>query len=301
MPSAGPPLAAVALLLFCAIAPATPREPPPPQNPTATAEALPLPPPPAPPPPPDPRVLRHSGTAAAVREAAVAAGFDPTLLLAIAVAESGLRVEARSRRSSATGTMQFTETTWLAAVERFGPGMPRLEGAARRLAALKTREAALARRHPAPRGNRAEAAALRRDAAALRREAAATRRAVLALRRDPHLSAAVAAALAREDAGRFAALTRRQPSGPAEVYALHLLGVTAAAELARAAREQPDRRVDRILPPAVLRANREVFLGERRVPVSARAAMERIAARIALAPHDAEPGGVQVAEAEDPR
>jgi hypothetical protein len=307
---AGSVPAMVLALALCATTYATAatdrvRPPTPPEAPSAQPEgaaaaadaALPFPLPP----PPEPgmpasvsQARRRAAVAAAIRAAAEGAGFDPDLLVRIAIAESSLRTDARNPRSSAAGPLQFTETTWLAAVARFGPDIPEVAPVAAALAALPEREAALGRR---PARTRTEVRARAEALAQVRREAAAVRADALALRHDVAAAAKVAVALARDDAARFAALTRRPPNHPGEVYALHFLGVGLAADLARAAAKQPAQPVSRILPHEVLRANREVFLDERGRPVSARTAKARIAARLQL---PASLGDVQVADASTP-
>lgn len=217
------------------------------------------------------RAIRRAETAAQVRAAAEASGFDPDMLLAIAMAESSLRESVRSDRSSAAGPLQFTVPTWLAAVHAFAERIPDLAPHRARLMELGEREAALA---GGPAAGRLAALV------ALRREQAAARQAALALRHRTATAARVAALLAREDAERFRALTGTPPAGPGEIYAIHLLGVGAAAALARAERQRPGASVAQVLPPGVVAANRPLFRGPDGQPLSVREARGRIAARM---------------------
>lgn len=229
---------------------------------------------------------RRLRVAEAVRGAARDTGFDPDTLVAIAMAESSLREEARNPRSSAAGPLQFTTATWLAAVYGLADRVPALVPHRDRLRALSARELALGQKKM-PRAQRS--AALR----ALRREQTAAQRAALALRHDAAIAARVAATLAQEDAERYRRLTGSPPASPGEVYAIHFLGVGVAAALARAARERPGTSIAEVLPPAVLRANREIFLGPKGRPIAVREARSRIAGRLAPPPPDL----VEVAEA----
>lgn len=235
---------------------------------------------------PETAETRRERAAEAVRGAARAAGFEPALLLAIAMAESSLREHVRNPRSSAAGPMQFSAATWLRVLPRFAAAIPELLPHARRLEELAARERKLSQGRIAPRDRR-------RQFAALRREQAAAQRAALALRHDARIAARVAAALAQEDAERYRSLTGERPATPGDIYAVHLLGVAAAAGLAKAARQRPEASVAAVLPPGVLRANPEIFTGPDGKPLPVRQARERIAAR--LGPVERTP--VQVAEA----
>jgi hypothetical protein len=222
-----------------------------------------------------------------VRAAARASGFDPATLLAIAMAESSLREHVRNPRSSAAGVLQFSAPTWMAAVPTFAGRIPELAPHAQRLEILAERERRLDRLQAPPRQRRAMLKILRR-------EQAAAERAILALRHDVRIAARVAAALALEDSERYRALTGERPSGVGDIYAVHLLGVSAAADLARAGRQRPEASVAEVLPAPVLRANPEIFAGPGGQTLSVRQARQRIAARITPV---AEPVPVQVAEA----
>ncbi|MDI3308243.1 MAG: transglycosylase SLT domain-containing protein [Acetobacteraceae bacterium] len=237
-------------------------------------------------PAPEPAEARRERVAELVRSAARAAGFDPELLLAIAMAESSLREHVRNPRSSAAGPMQFSATTWMRAIPRFAARIPELAPHARRMEELAAQERRLSQGKAPPRRRRAQLAALRR-------ERAVAERAALALRHDARIAARVAAALAQEDAERYRSLTGERPATAADIYAVHLLGVGTAAELAKAARQRPNASVATVLPAGVLSANPEIFAGPGGKPLPVRQARERIAARLV----PVEPPPVQVAEA----
>ncbi len=251
-------------------------------SPAKTRQARPAPPATA----PESAAARRERVAAEVRDAARAAGFDPAILHAIAMAESSLREHVRNPRSSAAGPLQFSARTWLRAVPRFAPRIPELALHMRRLEELAAQERSLSRSRMPPRERR-------RQLAALRRQQAAAERAALALRHNARIAARVAAALAQEDAERFRRLTGEHPAKPADIYAVHLLGVSAAADLAKAARQRPKTSVAEVLPAAVLRANPEIFKGPDGKPLPVQQARERIAVRLG----PTEPAPVQVAEA----
>lgn len=232
----------------------------------------------------EPPEARRAKVVEEVRAAARATGFDPAMLLAIVMAESSLRENVRNPRSSAAGPLQFSATTWLAALPAFAGRIPELAPHARRLEELADRERRLDRMQAPPRGRRAMLVLLRR-------EQAKARRAALALRYDIRVAARVAAALAQEDAERFRALTGQRPAGAGDIYAVHLLGVGAAADLAKAVRQRPEASVAEVLPRAVLAANPEIFRGPDGGALTVRQARQRIAARIGPA------APVQVAEA----
>lgn len=229
---------------------------------------------------------RRERVAEQVRDAARAVGFDPELLRAIAMAESSMREHVRNARSSAAGPLQFCTATWMRAVPRFAARIPELAPHAHRLEDLAAREHRLSQSKAPPRQRRAQLAALRR-------EQAAAERAALALRHDARIAARVAAALAQEDAERFRSLTGERPATAGDIYAVHLLGVTVAADLAKAARQRPDASVAAVLPSGVLRANPEIFTAPDGKPLPVRQARERIAARLG----PVEPTPMQVAEA----
>jgi Transglycosylase SLT domain len=135
--------------------------------------------------------------------AGAATGTRSELLLAIAKRESGLAPLASSPGSSASGLMQFTRDTWLEAVRAFGDrhGLGELV-------------AALAAKRP-----EAEAEALQ-------------------LRQDPGLSAALAAERLKRWRQEIES-TAGQRAGPADLYLVHLLGLTGARRFLKEYRRHP--------------------------------------------------------------
>jgi hypothetical protein len=162
-----------------------------------------------PPPAPDLR----AGIQAAARDTGVPFEF----LMAVAERESGGRVDAKARSSTATGAFQFIEDTWLRVVDRYG--------AAHGLSAT------------------ADAIATGTSGRPVVRDAA--RRAdILALRTDPELSARMAAELAREN-GRMLEASLGRAVTPDELYLAHVFGPARAGQLIEAATTAPDDRASR--------------------------------------------------------
>jgi hypothetical protein len=174
-----------------------------------------------------PAVMRALGGAAR------ATGADPALLLAMAWKESRFDPAARNPLSSARGLMQFTRGTWLEAVRDFGPR----HGLARHAALLSTdhRDGTISARDP-------------RHLARL-----------LELRDDPRLSALMAAErIAREREGLERALGRA--AGPADLYAVHLLGPAGARRFLAELRRSPSRPALDAVGRDSVGANQGVFL-----------------------------------------
>ncbi|MHA1545045.1 MAG: transglycosylase SLT domain-containing protein [Alphaproteobacteria bacterium] len=133
-------------------------------------------------------------------------GFD--YLLETAIRESGLKPQAKSTRSSATGLFQFVEQTWLKTVHTTGG------------------------RH----GLGPQAAAISRDAQGRYDVAdSKTRQEILALRNDPGVAAAMAGELTRANDQVLRASLGRAPSG-GELYIGHFLGAGGASRLIHMAR-----------------------------------------------------------------
>ncbi|MDB5371942.1 MAG: hypothetical protein JWP04_584, partial [Belnapia sp.] len=171
--------------------------------------------------------------AAALATATRLTGTEPAVLRAIAWQESRFSGRARNRASSATGLMQFTETTWLEVVRDYGPR----HGLASAAALLRTdpKTGAIATRRP-------------KDL-----------RHILALRFDPRLSAIMAGErLAAERAALQAMLGRT--AGPTELYVTHLLGPAGARRFLAEFDRMPNRAVAEVVGADSLAANPGVFL-----------------------------------------
>ena len=147
----------------------------------------------------------------AIRVAARETGVDPNLLLAIAWRESRFDPEARNRRSSARGLLQFTTATWLQSFRDYGAK----HGFARYAASIEK----------APSG-------------VLTVRSRPVRTAILKLRDDPVLSAALAAeSMAHQQAILESQLGRGAAS--ADLYLLHVLGMSGTVRFLTTLRERP--------------------------------------------------------------
>lgn len=172
----------------------------------------------------------------AVRTAERRVQADPLLLLAIAWQESRFNAKARNRYSSAQGFLQFTTRTWLCAIRDFGAR----HGLARYAQAIKTR----------PDGSVAV-------------ENPKLRRAILRLRTNPELQAVLAAEqLAQKRQDLEARLAR--PAGPVDLYVLHLLGSSGAAEFLTALAQKPEASA-RTTVGSVFEVNRGLFVRDGRM------------------------------------
>lgn len=135
-----------------------------------------------------------------------ATGVPEAFLDRLITQESGGRADARAETSSATGTTQFIDDTWLGMISRHGAryGHPDLAAAVKK------------------RGNRyyVDDERVRRD--------------ILDLRLNPEWSAIMGAEHARENAIELGRRLRRDPLHR-EVYLAHFLGVENATAMIRAA------------------------------------------------------------------
>lgn len=165
-----------------------------------------------------------------VARGAQRAGADFKHLLATAQIESGGDPAARASTSSAAGLFQFTEQTWLQAVQQHGArhGLDRAASAIQKTT-----------------GGRYTVS--QEDA----------RREILALRHDETVSAAMAGELTRDNQAALSAELGRAPSG-AELYLAHFLGAAGASRMLKAAAEPAPVSAASVLPAAA-RANANLF------------------------------------------
>jgi hypothetical protein len=154
-------------------------------------------------------------TLTAIRRGAGASGVDFGYLLEVAQKESGLRPEVKAQTSSATGTFQFIDDTWLRVVSRYGDKHG-LGGEAAKIDMSTGR--------PVVSDKKARAD-------------------ILALRKDPEISARMAGELTVENQRQMAGRLGREPS-QVELYAAHVFGPSRAAQLIEAAELSPAQRAD---------------------------------------------------------
>ncbi len=166
----------------------------------------------------------------ALRHASVATGTDFDYLLRTAQRESGLRPQAKSNTSSATGLFQFIEQTWFETVKQAG--------------------------HQFGLGDYANAITRRSDGRynvadqELRQE-------ILALRRDPETASLMAGVYTRDSGNTLQSALGRAPK-VGELYVAHFLGSDGAVRLISAAEATPDVEARELFPRAA-RANRPIF------------------------------------------
>jgi hypothetical protein len=166
----------------------------------------------------------------ALRQASAATGTDFDYLLRTAQRESGLRPQAKSNTSSATGLFQFIEQTWFATLKQAGQqfGLGDYADAITRSAN--------------GRYNVADPD--------LRQE-------ILALRRDPDTASLMAGVYTRRAGAALEDALGRAPR-VGELYIAHFLGTDGATRFIEAAQDTPEARADTLFPRAA-RANRPIF------------------------------------------
>lgn len=173
---------------------------------------------------------RQGKVLSSIREAAQATGVPFDYLLAQATQESRLDPEARNRHSSASGLFQFTTTTWLETVKKYG----------------------------AKHGLDAYADAIKRTSSG-RYEVAdkGLRKLILDLRKDPEVSALMAGEYAHSNAKTLESKLGR-PASSHDLFLAHFLGAGGAVRVLKAMRENPDDTAHGVLPQAA-RANPDLF------------------------------------------
>jgi hypothetical protein len=176
------------------------------------------------------RTRNDPSVTAVIRQASRSTGIDFGYLMAQATQESGLRPDAKSATSTATGLFQFTEGTWLDMV----------------------------RRHGAQHGLGDLAARITTDSAGKPVVGdPATRKAILDLRTDPGLSAVFAAEYARDNKGEVERALGRT-AGATDLYFAHFLGATGAGSFLKAVQRESGTPAADLFPEAAA-ANRSVF------------------------------------------
>jgi hypothetical protein len=166
----------------------------------------------------------------ALHQASTATGSDFGYLLDTAMRESGLKPQAKSGASSASGLFQFVDQTWLGLVKA----------------------------HGAEFGLGSYASAISQDADGhFRTDNKADRAAILALRNDPRVASLMEGEYAKESRATLqSSLGRGVCDG--ELYAAHFLGPSAACRLIRMNSSQPSANAAAAFPQAAS-ANRNVF------------------------------------------
>lgn len=177
----------------------------------------------------------------ALQKASAATGVDFNYLLGTAMRESGLKPQAKSSSSSATGLFQFVEQTWLSVVKEFG----------------------------AKHGLASYANAIQKgEDGRYRASDPADRSAILRLRNDPQVSALMAGEYTKQTQDSMQdSLGRKVSSG--ELYAAHLLGPGSACKLIRMNQASPTSDACDLFPKAA-DANKNIFYRADGTPKSVR-------------------------------
>lgn len=182
-----------------------------------------------------------SSVVQALQKASAATGVDFNYLLGTAMKESGLKPEAKSANSSATGLFQFVEQTWLGVVKNYG-GKHGLTSYANIID--------------------------KGDDGRYRIKDPNDRSAVLRLRNDPQISALMAGEYTKETQSAMEdKLGRKVTTG--ELYAGHLFGSSQACRLIRTAQGDPHLQACELMPRAA-DANPNIFYHRDGSPKSAR-------------------------------
>jgi hypothetical protein len=166
----------------------------------------------------------------ALQKASAATGVDFNYLLGTAMRESGLKADAKSSASSASGLFQFVEQTWMSLVKD----------------------------HGAKYGLGSMANAIQKgDDGRYHAKDANDRSAILRLRNDPQISALMAGEYAKQTQNDMEGkLGRKVSSG--ELYAGHLFGPSQACKLIRSAQGDPHSQACDLFPKAA-DANPNIF------------------------------------------
>ncbi len=157
----------------------------------------------------------------AIQKAAQATGVDFGYLMKTAHRESGpnLSPTAKAATSSATGTFQFIESTWLQMVKEEGAGI----GLGHYANAITKTDSGYSVNNPA------------------------TKAEILSLRNDPETASLMAARFTQKNAGALSDEIGRTPTS-GELYMAHVLGAGGAAKLINAVQDNPNTAASAIFP-----------------------------------------------------
>ncbi len=178
---------------------------------------------------------------AALHQAASATGTDFQYLLDTAKRESGLKTQAKSATSSASGLFQFVDQTWMGLVKKYGAqnGL----------------------------GAYANAISQGKDGR-YHADSPADRQAILALKNDPQTAALMAGHYANDTKNSLEGSLGRDV-GNGELYAAHFLGADSACRLIKLNTSNPNACAASAFPQAAS-ANRSVFYHSDGSPKSVR-------------------------------
>jgi hypothetical protein len=192
----------------------------------------------------------------ALQKASVATGVDFNYLLGTAIRESGLKPNAKSGASSATGLFQFVEQTWLAMIKDHGSkyGLTSYANAIQKT-----------------------------DSGRYKVANADDRSAILRLRSDPQISALMAGEYTKTTQTAMEDSLGRKVSAN-ELYAAHLLGPAQACKLIRTNQGAPATAACDIFPKAA-DANPNIFYHADGSPKSVREVYNWTTAGLPVAPH----------------
>lgn len=187
----------------------------------------------------------------AIANASQKTGIDFSYLMGQAKLESGMRANAHSGSSSASGLYQFVDQSWLRVVKAHGAE----HGLGWAANAISTS---------------ASGKAVVNDPA--------TRQAILSLRNDPTAASLMAAEHASDNKGAIEGTLGRSATST-DLYMAHFLGLGGARQFLTAMQANPDRSGATMFPAAA-NANRNVFYDSTGAPRSLSQIYNRFAAKL---------------------
>jgi hypothetical protein len=165
----------------------------------------------------------------AIRSVSNVTGYSFAALVSQASRESGFDVSARNRKSTATGSFQFLERTWLSLVRQHGEEQG-LGDMANQIKLVKGKPVVADPQ---------------------------MRKQILALRNDPQVSAKMAAIYLADSKERLSGVLKR-PASEIEGRIAYIMGVNGAGRLIKAAENKPHTAARDLLPRAAA-VNRNLF------------------------------------------